>query len=174
MKKSFIAIITTGLLVSSNTSFAQMDVDDADSLRFQTFHEKKDSSIKLYDGKKGGLKIGSNPEATKIYTDEKTSSPPNATSVTTAPQITTETNAQDTVNKPAVNAMPSGEKGQRFEIRERYAVGFSKATPYTVITVIEPLHQKMSSVCKNGWEIIREFYMPVENDFYKHYEFECL
>jgi hypothetical protein len=171
MNPSIIAILSAGLLLIANTASAQLDVDDADSLRFQTFHDKKASSIQLYDGKKGGLKIGENPDAKKIYEDKP------------APKTTpssTNDNASSTGTEQAIDSdkdsmkLPTGEKGQRFEIRERYAIGFSNTTPYSIITVIEPLHQKMSSVCSNGWEIIREFYMPVEKDFYKHYEFECL
>jgi hypothetical protein len=65
-------------------------------------------------------------------------------------------------------------KNQQFEIRERYSLGRSTTTPYSALYVIEALHQQMADICSNGWEIIREFSVPVESDFYMHYEFECL
>jgi hypothetical protein len=172
MNHSSIAILSAGLLLIANIAYAQLDVDDADSLRFQTFHDKKSSSIQLYDTKKGGLKIGENPDAKKIYEEQPTSKT-TSTSTNSAAQNTGSPEQTIDSSKDSVK-LPTGEKGQRFEIRERYAIGFSNTTPYSIITVIEPLHQKMSSVCSNGWEIIREFYLPVEKEFYKHYEFECL
>ena len=177
MRHYLIACITASALCVTSVTHAQMDVDDADSLRFQSFHEKKDSGIKVYDSKKGGLQIGESKETQKVYQQPAAAK---TTTTTTAPA----TNAAQAVAPAAAatvsaapspeytNDLPQGKKGQRFEIRERYSL-----KPYstnTAASAIEAAYRQMAGICSNGWEVIREFSVPVEGDFYKHYEFDCL
>jgi hypothetical protein len=161
---------------------AQMDVDQADTLNFEEFHKHKDTAIKIYQTPKGDMKFGLKPEANKVYEAPKKSTATATESAATKPATSqtpsnTAAPVQTNVENTAVAApteLPVGNKGQRFEIRERFSLSKSTATPYNAITVIEALNVQMAGVCKNGWEKTRDFTLPIENDFYQHYEFECL
>ena len=140
---------------------AQMMVDQADSLNFQEFHEKKEDAIKVWKDNNGDTQVGK--KTTPIKTYDQT--PANAT----AP-------AKDI--KPAAPSEHTsglvGVSGQRYEIRDRYTLGRSASTPYSAFYVIEGLHQQSASICRKGWKKIGERSEPVEQDFYLYYEIECL
>jgi hypothetical protein len=172
---SRIALILAGCIAMSFAANlqAQMDVDQADTLNFEEFHKHKDTAIKIYQTPKGDMKFGLKPEANKVYD----AAPQKQTATTSESAATTTSATQSTADNTAVAApteLPTGKKGQRFEIRERFSLGKSTATSYNATTVIEALNVQMADICKKGWEKTRDFALPIDNDFYQHYEFECL
>jgi hypothetical protein len=89
MRPLLIALLYTAALLISSVSHAEMDVDDADSLRFQSFHEKKNGGLKVYDAKKGGFQLGESKEAKKVYEQQASSKNEVTSSTAHSPYITT-------------------------------------------------------------------------------------
>lgn len=149
----FFAAFTVIVLGLANFSFAQeLDVDQADSLRFDEFHTDKKAAIKAWEKK---------PETTKIYDSN-------------APQSSS--NKDSAVNSNNANLTPAGTatNGKRFEIRERYTLTRSTQTPYSAFYVIEPLYKQAAQLCTKGWKKLSERSEPIEQDFYLYFEIECL
>jgi len=176
MRHYLITSFCTSALLLSGAVNAQMDVDEADSLRFQSFHEKKDSGIKIYDEKKGGLQIGESKETQKVYEQPAAKTTPTTTAPATnaaqAVKLATAATVSAAPSTEYTNDLPQGKKGQRFEIRERYSLKPYSTT--TAASAVEAAYRQMATICPNGWEVIREFSVPVDGDFYKHYEFDCM
>lgn len=149
-----------GAAVACGHSFAETDVDQADSLRFQEFFKDKKDAVKVWKDDDGNLDAGKRTETIKTY--ELT---PAAPAQTAAPAVP---------NDPPAAATAAGEQGQRFEIRERYALGRSADTPYSAFYVIEALHKQSAQLCPRGWKKLGERSEPVAQDFFLYYELECL
>lgn len=148
------ALLLAALLTAP--AFAQMDVDQADSLDFHSFHKDKKAAIKVWkdDRKSEG---SDSDQPVRIY--EHSPAAP--------------------AGKPAAIASPTADKqtdttGKRYEIRERYTLTRSADTPYSAFYVIEALHQQMAALCPNGWHKLAERSEPVQQDFYLYYQLECL
>ncbi len=152
------AIITGAMAIALPLSAQTMDVEQADTIDFQSFHTDKKEAIKAWDKK----------TTTKAYTGESGAE-------SKAPAKTAATQGEAAV-KPSAVAATSTEsaKGKRFEIRERYTLTRSAQTPYSAFYVIEPLYKQAAQLCAKGWKKIGERSEPVEQDFYLYYEIECL
>lgn len=154
----FLTAFTAITVGTANLGSAQeMDVDQADSLRFGEFHTDKKAAIKAWGGK---------PEPAKTYTDN-------------AGQNRTDSNSMNSTNPITSTtpiAAPSGQeiKGKRFELRERYTLTRSAQTPYSAFYVIEPLYKQAAQLCTKGWKKLGERSEPIEQDFYLYFEIECL
>ena len=141
---------------ASSLAAEEMDIDQADSLNFQSFHKDKKEAVKVWDKKS---------EPTKAYSEQPVTS-------TSAPAA----NATAT-NAPAGSAIQptAGDlKGKRFELRERYTLTRSAQTPYSAFYVIEPLYKQAAQLCPKGWKKVAERSEPIEQDFFLYYEIECL
>lgn len=150
-----------GIFAFALNAFAQdKDVDQADTLDFQSFHKDKKEAIKVWDKK--------SDTPTKAYTEQPAST-------TAAPATST---TATTATAPAVNSKTqtgSEEiRGKRFEMRERYTLTRSTQTPYSAFYVIEPLYKQAAQLCPKGWRKLAERSEPIEQDFYLYYEIECL
>jgi hypothetical protein len=158
-------LIAVGLAAFAYTTHAQdMDVDQADTIDFQSFHKDKKEAVKVWDKKSN--------TTTKAYDDkpaESSTIAPAQPAQTTAPAAST-----TAATKSATTLTPAGEAGKRFEIRERYTLTRSAKTPYSAFYVIEPLYKQSAQLCPRGWKKLTERSEPVEQDFYLYYEIECL
>ena len=135
------------LVMLNQVARAEFDVDQADSLDFESFHQDKDSTIKLWEQKKPKAE-----EATPLNTKNNTDG-----------------------NQPSdKTSNASNVSGKKFEARERYTLIRSTQTPYSAFYVIEALHRQMAKSCPKGWEKLREWSVPVDGDFFMYYEFRCL
>ncbi|MFT3930801.1 MAG: hypothetical protein QM709_10955 [Spongiibacteraceae bacterium] len=152
--------LTILALASSMSVYAQeMDVDQADSLRFNDFHTDKKAAVKVWEKK---------PETTKAYTDTTASTP-------TTPAPTTTTTVAGSNNASATTASVTGDlNGKRFELRERYTLTRSTKTPYSAFYVLEPLYKQAAQLCTKGWKKLSERSEPIEQDYYLYLEIECL
>lgn len=149
------SLFIIGLLIMSNSLHSQeMDIEQADSLNFQSFHKDKKEAVKAWEKP---------AETVKAY-DDKTTAKPGQTS--SAPTTNT-ANAATTANSNDL-------KGKRFEIRERYTLTRSTQTPYSAFYVIEPLYKQAAQLCTKGWKKLSERSEPIEQDFYLYFEIECL
>lgn len=122
-----------------------MDVDQASSLDFESFHTSKKNAVKLYDSETGGLL---NPAAKD--------------------RSATATSTPEPVKAKTVEA------GKSYEIRELYATSRSERTGYTPSTVMQALHLQMQGFCPQGWRKLDERSVPDGDAFYMYYTFECL
>lgn len=171
-RKFFLAVaISACSALSMQSLHAQdMDVDQADSLDFGSFHKDKKEAVKAWQ------KDNSGP--TKAYQDQPAADAPNSgtTPATAAPAAAaaatkpTATTPLAAANAPAT----AGESGKRFEIRERYTLTKSAKTPYSAFYVLEPLYKQSAQLCPKGWKKVGERSEPVEQDFYLYYVIECL
>jgi hypothetical protein len=139
-----IVSLLTSLLLT--TTVSANDVDDADSLDFETFHTDKEKTVKTWQ---------TNPKET-FNNDQNIE-----IDVSNSLSISTQKNRHEN-------------NSNTFETRERYTLNNSLKTPYSAFYVIEALHKKMADLCPQGWEKTREWSIPVENDFYLYYQFNCL
>lgn len=155
------ALLLCGSLVTGFDAYAQeKDVDQADTLDFQSFHKDKKEAIKVWDKSSTGT--------TKAYQDQPAA---NADAGATPPAAAAAPTASPSKNPTsAVVGTPS----KRFEIRERYTLTRSAKTPYSAFYVIEPLYKQAAQLCSKGWKKLSEKSEPVEQDFYLYYEIECL
>jgi hypothetical protein len=131
------------LIFSSPICAEDFDVDDADTLDFESFHKNKKQSTKTWK------------EQRKKASDSE--------------QI-----PDSPMHSSASKTLPSASHtGKRFEVRERYSLSRSNNTPYSAFYVTEALHKQMAELCPKGWNKLREWSVPVEKDFYLHYELQC-
>jgi hypothetical protein len=163
---SLLALLISGNLIFGHAAFAEdKDVDQADTLDFQSFHKDKKEAVKVWKDTNGETSVGTRKETIKTYEQTPAAAASSAASVSTAtPAALTNT---------ARPAQPVAEKGQRFEIRERYTLTRSAKTPYSAFYVIEPLYKQAAQLCPKGWKKLSEKSEPVEQDFYLYYEIEC-
>jgi len=166
------SLITFGIAAFTYTANAQnMDVDQADTIDFQSFHKDKKEAIKAWDK--------NSTTTTKAYDDtsvKSSATEPNK-SATPAPASAAAPVAAPTAATAAAVTpaqIPAGAKGKRFEIRERYTLTRSTKTPYSAFYVNEPLYKQAATLCPLGWKKLAERSEPVEDDFYLYFEVECL
>ena len=151
MKKCSIVFSCSLILLFTAVSYAEFDVDQSDSLDFESFHANKKSAIKIYENKKPVKKNNHQKSATNFSADDQTKASSNSATKKS-------------------EARHSG----IYEIRERYTLNKSIHTPYSAFYVIESLHRKMAERCPQGWEKQREWSVAIEDDFYMHYQFLCI
>lgn len=149
----FIGVLLT---VSSSLHAQEMDIEQADSLNFQSFHKDKKEAVKAWEKP---------AETTKTYDDK----PATSKSAQTA-----DTSAATASNTVSTTANSNDIKGKRFELRERYTLTRSTQTPYSAFYVIEPLYKQAAQFCTKGWKKLGERSEPIEQDFYLYFEIECL
>jgi Flp pilus assembly protein TadG len=162
----FVALACAAAISSAPLSlYAQeMDVDQADSLNFQSFHKDKKEAVKVWDKK--------SETPTKAYSDQP------------AAPVTNSSTTVETTSVPASSTAPGvktaepkaaqATQGKRFELRERYTLTRSPKTPYSAFYVIEPLYKQAAQLCAKGWKKLAERSEPIEQDYYLYYEIECL
>ncbi len=163
MKNHVLLPIVFALITAAGTdgALAQMDVDQADSLNFEAFHKDKKEAVKVW-------KDEPEKKTETVKTYEQTPA------TIAAPAALTTTPAAAANNSTNNTATAASKPGQRFEIRERYALERSAKTPYSAFYVIESLHKQSAKLCSKGWKKLTERSEPVEQDFYMFYEIECL
>jgi hypothetical protein len=142
------SLLTLSLISLPVLTDEAMDIDQSNSLDFESFHQKKDNAIKLYDSEDGGIL---NPQ------------PAGDKSQSVAPTGAT-----------AVDEGSIKKQGARYEIRELYAINSSERTGYNPTTVVTALHLQMQGFCPAGWRKLDEKTVPEGEDFYLYYSFECL
>lgn len=154
--RHFIAAISVlGLFATHLAVYAQeMDIEQADSLNFQSFHKDKKEAVKVWDKQ---------PETTKAYSERPDEAKTTQTAASNAVMATT-----------APTAKAGDVAGKRFEMRERYTLTRSTQTPFSAFYVIEPLYRQAAQLCPKGWQKLAERSEPIEQDFYLYYEIECL
>lgn len=166
MTSTLLKIVAFTLTASAGSfCFAQMDVDQADSLNFEAFHKDKKESIKVWKDDKT-----KKDETVKAY-DQNNAAAPAAAPVTTGSNLSS---TPVTAATPVAAAATVSKPGQRYEVRERYTLSRSTKTPYSAFYVIEALHQQSAKLCPKGWKKLNERSEPVEQDFFQYYEIECL
>lgn len=165
-----LALLVCGSFIFSFNAHAQdKDVDQADTLDFQSFHKDKKEAVKVWD------KNSNTP--TKAYSDQPTAPATNAgTATNSAPAsdvaLPIKTDAAPTTK--AATQTTEEIRGKRFELRERYTLTRSAKTPYSAFYVIEPLYKQAAQLCAKGWKKLAERSEPIEQDYYLYYEIECL
>jgi hypothetical protein len=179
-RKSLVAsLMTLGIVSFAYQSTAQdMDVDQADTMDFGSFHKDKKEAVKVWDRKSS--------TTTKVYEDNPApaggatsgaapvGAPATSSAKSAAPLSSAPVPSSATASGAAAVQTPPGEIGKRFEIRERYTLTRSSATPYSAFYVIEPLYKQSAQLCPRGWKKLAERSEPVEQDFYLYYLIECL
>ncbi|MET0379824.1 MAG: hypothetical protein ABW049_12605 [Spongiibacteraceae bacterium] len=166
MTSTLLKIVAFTLTATAGSfCFAQMDVDQADSLNFEAFHKDKKESIKVWKDDKTKKE-----ETVKAY-DQTNAAPPATAPTTTSNNLSS---TPVTTAAPVAAAAALTKPGQRYEVRERYSLSRSAKTPYSAFFVIEPLHQQSARLCPKGWKKLSERSEPVEQDFFQYYEIECL
>ncbi len=163
LHKRIRAALIAALAIGTNAAFAQMDVDQADSLNFEAFHKDKKEAVKVWKDDK------TQKDAT-IKTYEQTATP--AASTAAPASVAVPATAPVAASTPL--AASADKKGQHYELRERYTLSRSAKTPYSAFYVIESLHLQSAKLCQKGWKKLAERSEPVEQDFYLYYEIECL
>lgn len=160
------ALLIIGNVINCSAVFAQgKDVDQADTLDFESFHKDKKEAIKVWDK--------NSTSTTKAYQDQ----PAANTSTGTAPAAATGAAAAattETTQAKSTTAAVADNTNKRFEIRERYTLTRSAKTPYSAFYVIEPLYKQSAQLCPKGWKKLTEKSEPIEQDYYLYYEIECL
>ena len=164
-----LCLLISTLLSTTALSGDAFDVDDADTLDFESFHKTKKDSIKIYDSQTGEI-LPSNKYNKTVKTYETET--PTETAQQAAPASTATPTATTAVVKPKAEETDSS-AGQKYEIRQRYAIGESENTSDTPYTAMNALYKKMAKYCPQGWVKEKEWSVPVEGDFYLHYEFSC-
>ena len=164
-----LGILLSALISNATLAGDAFDVDEADSLDFESFHKTKEGSIKIYDTDTGEVLPGRNKNQTvKTYEAESKAE------ATASAKPEQQTAAKPAASQPAEKASKAEQApGQRYEIRQRYAVGESENTSDTPYTAMNALHRKMAKYCPEGWVKEKEWSVPVDTDFYLHYEFTC-
>jgi hypothetical protein len=175
-RKYFFAAVFSLTALNGVPAFAQdQDVDQADSLDFQSFHTDKKAAVKVW---KEGATDATKNAPVKTYEQTPTSattSAPAAATPTVTPTATAKTAAATTASsEKSIPASAAIKEGQRYEIRERYTLTRSTKTPYSAFYVIEPLYKQSAQLCVRGWKKLSERSEPIEQDFYLYYEIECL
>jgi hypothetical protein len=170
-RKHLIAsLMTLGVISFIYPAIAQdMDVDQADTMDFESFHKDKKEAVKVWD-KNTNTTTKAYEEKPATGATSSTTAPTAAGSKSAVPVISTAVSA----SAAAAAQTPPGEAGKRFEIRERYTLTRSTATPYSAFYVIEPLYKQSAQLCPRGWKKLAERSEPIEQDFYLYYLIECL
>lgn len=168
IRNVFIAAIISASCAGNIAIAQDKDVDQADTLDFQSFHKDKKEAVKVWDKNSN--------TTTKAYQDQPTT---NATSTATTPTNNTPAAIGSTAVPAAsvtstAGAPNTASTGKRFEIRERYTLTRSAKTPYSAFYVIEPLFKQSAQLCAKGWKKLSERSEPIEQDYYLYYEIECL
>lgn len=163
------AVILSIGLIAAPLHAQNMDVDQADTIDFESFHKDKKEAVKVWDKKSN--------TPTKAYSDQTAAPAANASTATNsapasdvAPPIKTDVAP---TTKTAAQATEDI-RGKRFELRERYTLTRSAKTPYSAFYVIEPLYKQAAQLCAKGWKKLAERSEPIEQDYYLYYEIECL
>ena len=169
-RKYFFAAVISLTVLNGAPAFAQdKDVDQADSLDFQSFHKDKKAAVKVW-------KEGEGDAAKNAPVKAYDQTPASAAGTAAAPSITkaaAPATATAATSQPVTTAAAVKE-GQRYEIRERYTLTRSTKTPYSAFYVIEPLYKQAAQLCARGWKKLTERSEPIEQDYYLYYEIECL
>lgn len=168
-RDNVLTLLLCGSFIFSLNAYAQdKDVDQADTLDFQSFHKDKKEAVKVWD------KTSNTP--TKTYTDQPATPTSNSGAATTNSAPTNNvTPATNTASKTNITAPTTDDAhGKRFELRERYTLTRSAKTPYSAFYVIEPLYKQAAQLCVKGWRKLAERSEPIEQDYYLYYEIECL
>lgn len=150
----------SALLCALPALATDMDVDEADSLNFESFHTDKKAAIQLWKREPKNETVRQYPAGPQSVENG-------------AKGLVVEERLDGAVAQGRSSQQPSGQPGQRYEIRERYALGRSSHTPYSAFYVIEALHGQMARLCPQGWQKLAEWSEPVGDDFYLYYELEC-
>lgn len=160
----YLCLLISSLLCTATLAGDAFDVDDADSLNFESFHKPKEESIKIYNTETGEI-LGDKKsrQTVKTYQTENANISQQTTAAIPAP----------TVSFKSIPEHNSSVAGQRYEIRQRYAFVESQSTNDTPDLAINTLYKKMAKYCPQGWIKEEEWSVPVEGDFYLHYEFTC-
>ena len=160
----YLCLLISSLLSTTTLAGDAFDVDDADSLNFEAFHKPKDDSIKIYNTETGKILGGKKRRQTiKTYQPEEASTLKQKTVAIPPSDVPTQKVAETNLSIA----------GQRYEIRQRYAFGESQNTSDTPDTAINSLYKQMIKYCPQGWTKEKEWSVPIEGDFYLHYEFTC-
>lgn len=149
MKIAFLLTLSIITLYCSPNTIAddEFDVDQADTLDFESFHKPKNNAVKIY-----------NSETQQFFSSSSTSSEKTTSNLRTS---------SERKYKEEVLS------GQTHEIRQRYTVDESEHTTDTANTATNALHKKMARYCPQGWHKQKEWSVPVDGDFYLHYQFRC-
>jgi hypothetical protein len=182
-RHSFRKHLAASLIALCAASFAyttaaqDMDVDQADTIDFQSFHKDKKEAIKAW---KNNSSDASKNAPVKAY-EQTPATTATTTPAATGPATAVAPAALAADKAPAANTTPANKSieatpkvGQRYEIRERYTLTRSTKTPYSAFYVIEPLYKQAAQLCPRGWKKLSERSEPIEQDFYLYYEIECL
>ena len=179
----FAALLSLGVLNAASVIAQDKDVDQADSLDFESFHKDKKAAVKVWKEGEGStsktapVKTYEQSPAANSTVPANTAAPANTATSTTAPAAEkAPISAGTSTAKPAEAVKPTEavKEGQRYEIRERYTLTRSTKTPYSAFYVIEPLYKQSAQLCARGWKKLSERSEPIEQDFYLYYEIECL
>jgi len=76
--------------------------------------------------------------------------------------------------KYSTNPAVMAANGEFFVVSERYSPVVSGQTRYSAFSVTNVLHERMAQHCPDGFEILRQWSVPAEQDFLLHYGFVCL
>ena len=132
-----------------------MAVDDADDFNPQVFHETKTDEIKLYDANTGTF-FGRDSSATvKTYPQDSIDS------------STVKASVEPQSQRPKKNQ-------NRFDIRVLYSIASNNKGLATAGAAIQQLHQQMAHHCPQGWSKQKEWSIAEGEDYFLHYEFQCL
>jgi len=82
--------------------------------------------------------------------------------------------AESTSKKYSTSPSVMAANGEFFVVSERYSPIISGQTRYSAFSVTNVLHERMAQHCSDGFEILRQWSVPVEHDFLLHYGFVCL
>ncbi|MDB6060493.1 MAG: hypothetical protein JWM78_596 [Verrucomicrobiaceae bacterium] len=168
-------LISASFVIGTGASAQNKDVDQADTLDFQSFHKDKKEALKVWDKDSTGTTKAYQDQPADNATAEKASQPASASTPSTLGDTKTisdpKANAQ---SKSLTGAIAGTSPSKRYEIRERYTLTQSTKTPYSAFYVIEPLYKQSAQLCNKGWKKIAERSEPIEQDFYLYYEIECL
>lgn len=82
--------------------------------------------------------------------------------------------AESNSKKYSTNPSVMAANGEFFVVSERYSPLISIRTRYSAFSVTNVLHERMAQHCPDGFEIMRQWSVPVEQDFLLHYGFVCL
>lgn len=170
--RTLTAALLAGLLLIPTLGQTQTSkADQADSLDFEAFHQEKQGAITIWDSDKsefGGLK---EKKTTAVYEEMPGRVPaPKQTPATEAlsPNEARASALQERQQQEKL-ARGQGYNGERFMIRSRY----NPAVHNSTATAIDDLHRQMATLCPQGWIMVREWSLPVAQDFYLHYLFQC-
>src|ERR1022692_4035335 len=141
-RNNILALLLCGSSIFILNARAQdKDVDQADTLDFQSFHKDKKEAVKVWD------KPSNTP--TKTYTDQPAPATNSAAGTTTNSAPASSAAAATNTAAPVA---PAEISGKRFEMRERYTLTRSAKTPYSAFYVIEPLYKQAAQLCVKGWK----------------------